>query len=298
MQSIRRALRARTAVWLSVLPLVPAAAGADDALGSRPDAHAPLGVMGDHLDHAGEWMPSYRWSRMRMDGNRSGTSPEGLRSIIGTPGAPGPFMVAPTDMDVEMDVLGLMVAPTSRVTLMGMLPYVRKTMHHLRRDGIHFRTSAEGLGDVRGRTLVMLFRNAHHRVHLNAGLSFPTGSVSERDALPAPLLRQRLARASVDVVAQHLGAARGIGVGERRGRRRRPEPEHGAHRRPEPARRAPPRAVGRREPLRAARPAGPPPLRRGGGLPRPRVARRAPARERLAHRGGLAARFHGGTVDH
>lgn len=39
-----------------------------------PDDHAPLGVMGDHVHNAGEFMVSYRFSRMSMEGNRDGTS--------------------------------------------------------------------------------------------------------------------------------------------------------------------------------------------------------------------------------
>lgn len=190
MRSIPGALRAVLPPALALL--CATAAPADGGFGARPDAHAPLGVMGDHVHRAGEWMLSYRWSRMRMDGNRSGTRHASIPSIIGTPGDPGRFVVAPTDMDMEMHVLGLMVAPHDRLTLMGMLPYVRKTMDHLRRDGARFTTRSEGIGDFRAAALIELFAREHHRVHLNAGLSFPTGSVDERDDLPPPLFRQRL----------------------------------------------------------------------------------------------------------
>ena len=40
---------------------------------SRPDGHAPLGVMGDHTHGAGEFMLSYRFRYMNMDGNRGGS---------------------------------------------------------------------------------------------------------------------------------------------------------------------------------------------------------------------------------
>lgn len=45
----------------------------DNWVGARPDGHAPIGVMGDHTHKTGEWMFSYRYMQMHMDGNRDGT---------------------------------------------------------------------------------------------------------------------------------------------------------------------------------------------------------------------------------
>lgn len=39
----------------------------------RPNGHAPLSVMGDHTHDRGEWMLSYRYMNMQMDGMRNGT---------------------------------------------------------------------------------------------------------------------------------------------------------------------------------------------------------------------------------
>ena len=35
---------------------------------ARPDAHAPISVMGDHTHGEGEWMLSYRYMTMDMEG--------------------------------------------------------------------------------------------------------------------------------------------------------------------------------------------------------------------------------------
>ena len=40
---------------------------------TRPDSHAPLGVMGDHAHGKSEWMLSYRFMAMGMEGLRDGT---------------------------------------------------------------------------------------------------------------------------------------------------------------------------------------------------------------------------------
>ena len=35
---------------------------------ARPDGHAPISVMGDHMHKMGEWMVSYRYMTMDMEG--------------------------------------------------------------------------------------------------------------------------------------------------------------------------------------------------------------------------------------
>ena len=35
---------------------------------ARPDGHAPISVMGDHMHEMGEWMVSYRYMSMEMEG--------------------------------------------------------------------------------------------------------------------------------------------------------------------------------------------------------------------------------------
>lgn len=40
---------------------------------ARPDSHAPIGVMSDHVMDEDEIMLTYRYMKMRMDGNRTAT---------------------------------------------------------------------------------------------------------------------------------------------------------------------------------------------------------------------------------
>ena len=65
---------------LCVAPLAISSALADD-IASALD-HGPIGVMGDHRHNKGEWMVSYRYMHMDMQGVQIGTSdadPEGVR---------------------------------------------------------------------------------------------------------------------------------------------------------------------------------------------------------------------------
>lgn len=145
----------------------------------RPDSHAPIGVMGDHMHKKGEWMASYRYRAMDMDGNLNGTSSVSNQTVLKA------YPVAPTGMNMSGHMFGLMYAPSDDVTMMLMLPVVDKSMDHINRKGATFRNAiSAGLGDVRVGALVKLWENDKHHLHFNAGISLPTGSTSVRTTTP------------------------------------------------------------------------------------------------------------------
>ena len=90
--------------------------------------HAPIGVMADHRHKKGEWMTSYRFMHMDMSGNRDGTdslSPEEIVTTVANPFANPPMMpstlrVVPTDMPMQMHMVGGMYGLSDRITLMAM----------------------------------------------------------------------------------------------------------------------------------------------------------------------------------
>jgi hypothetical protein len=157
------------------------------AAGSRPDAHAPIGVMGDHTHEAGGLMLSYRFGYMRMSGNRSGATHQSPGDVLQRG-----FAATPLDMDMQMHVFGLMIAPTDWLTVMAMLPLVDLGMDHVNVMGRRFRTRSDGVGDLRLTGLWPLWQRDGHRLHLNTGVSFPTGSIDHEDDLPGSPGRVRL----------------------------------------------------------------------------------------------------------
>ncbi len=167
----------------------------------RADRHAPLGVVGGHMMMKGKWMLAYRYMRMEMEDNLIGTdsvSPEEIATTIpnrffGMPGQPPTLRVVPTEMTTQMHMFGAMYAPTDWLTLAGMIPYVDKSMDHVTFMGGAgttrlgtFTTESSGLGDVSLMGLFRAYDSGAHRIHLNAGLSFPTGSVDEEDQVLTP----------------------------------------------------------------------------------------------------------------
>jgi len=162
---------------LSTLSLVvmPSSANATPS----PDAHAPIGVMGDHNHKQGEWMTSYRYSSMQMKGNRNGDRDVSTADVLNN------FMVAPTKMTMEMHMFGLMYGVSDELTLMGMLPYTSISMDHVNRMVVNFTTETRGVGDAKLSGIYTLSENGDRKILLNAGISLPTGSIDERDDTPA-----------------------------------------------------------------------------------------------------------------
>ena len=185
-------------IALSVFCLCSIAAWAN----TRPDSHAPIGVMGDHVHKKGEWMMSFRTMRMSMHGNRNGTSSLSPEDIVQTqknafaamPMQPANLRVVPTKMNMEMQMLGAMYAPTDRVTLMAMTSYKNTEMDHLtfmggigvQRLGT-FTTETSGLGDTQVSALFQLGSGIDASWHGTLGVSLPTGDNEEIDEILTPM---------------------------------------------------------------------------------------------------------------
>lgn len=190
----------RLAAAVAVTLFMIAAALADSA--SRPDDHAPISVMADHYHNAGEWMLSYRYMRMDMSGNRLGSDridPDTIATtaanrFFGQPMQPPTLRVVPTAMSMDMHMLGTMYAPSDGITLMAMVNYLIKDMDHLTYAGPtgsevlgRFTTRSEGLGDASISALIRLYEQNGQRLHLQAGLSLPLGSITKRDRILTPM---------------------------------------------------------------------------------------------------------------
>lgn len=171
------------ALLLAGLLIHTTGASAQEHVHHHSSDRAPIGVMGDHTHNAGEWMLSYRYMTMEMRGNRDGSDRIGVSEVLDD------FRVAPTDMTMDMHMLGIMWAPNNDLTLMLMLPWIENEMDHRTRMGGRFTTESDGLGDIKATALVRLRQWRGQQVHLNAGISLPTGSIDEKDDTPMGRVR-------------------------------------------------------------------------------------------------------------
>lgn len=160
--------------------------------------HAPIGVMGDHRHARGEWMVSYRLMHMDMGGVQIGTDdvdPDTVVTTIpnrfsGMPGQPPTLRIVPESMRMDMHMVGVMYGLTDRITLMAMGSYLAREMDHTTYQGGmgttvlgEFRTAPDGFGDTRLAALVGLTDD----IHLNLGISVPTGSIEETGEALTPM---------------------------------------------------------------------------------------------------------------
>lgn len=162
------------------------------------DAHAPIGVMGEHHHKQGEWMFSYRYMTMNMEGNIDGSdsiSPDETVSTLSNPyGPPDNVRVVPTEMTTNMHMLGGMYAPSNNLTIMVMVNYLEKEMDNItyqRMTGTTrlggFTAKTRGLGDTNVSGIWRINNTETQNLYLNLGLSLPTGSIKEEDQVFNPM---------------------------------------------------------------------------------------------------------------
>ena len=122
---------------------------------------------------AGKWMVGYQLMSDKMDGNLAGAGNISEASILKR------FFAAPTDMTMQMHMGMVMYAPTDRLTLMALVPYVRKEMNHLTTDGVRFAERTDGIGDteLRGMYSVHETKEPRQWLLLSGGVGVPTGSI-------------------------------------------------------------------------------------------------------------------------
>jgi len=151
----------------------------------RPDAHAPIGVMGDHLHQKGEFMISLRYMTMFMKGNISGLDNVSDETIYNN------YMVAPQKMNMDMYMLGIMYSPSNKLTLSVMQNFLRKNMDLTTKMTINnmpmlddFSTESSGLGDLKVGVLYGIFNNNEKSLHFNTSFNIPVGNVSKKDDTP------------------------------------------------------------------------------------------------------------------
>ncbi len=187
-----KSLIKNTLLFLAILSAAHAATSPSGThLHVRPDAHAPISIMSDHTHKKGEWMLSYRFMQMNMDGMRSGTNRVSSAEVLAAD-----YTVIPEQMTMDMHMFGLMYAPTNDLTLMVMGNYQEIEMSHkllglpplIAANGGSdtFTTKSSGFGDLKIGGLYNLYQNERRKLHAGLSLSLPTGSIDETDNTPKP----------------------------------------------------------------------------------------------------------------
>ncbi len=157
---------------------------------------ASVKAAGSHRHKTGNWMLSYRFMRLVKSGHRIGTdkvSPEYIvTNIINSVGQT--LRVVPRKLTVDKHVFGAAFTLTDRVTLMAMIPYIRKKMNLITFRGARgaerlgtFTVRSQGFGDPQISARTRLYSDAMHRLDLSMGLRLPVGSIDKRGTALSPM---------------------------------------------------------------------------------------------------------------
>ena len=132
-----------------------------------------------HIHPAGMWMVGYKFMRMAKHGLGSGTDNVDQNSVSPVGNKPFGYMMTPTNMTMDMQMLMIMYGVTDKLSLMVMGNYQAMKMDMLMNMGMGnfddppMRTN--GFGDTE---LTASYGIAKYFV-VSLGLSIPTGSISE-----------------------------------------------------------------------------------------------------------------------
>ncbi|HVD97402.1 MAG TPA: hypothetical protein VNB90_04295 [Cytophagaceae bacterium] len=155
----------------------------------RPDFHAPIGVMIDHIHEPRQWMVSYRYMGMYMNGNLRGSERISQNDIYQN------YIMSSDRMNMQMHMLMAMYGLSRKITLMGMLNYVNNSMNmsmmmygmmdmstmsmmDMSDTKMTATSRTSGFGDTKLYILYSLYKGDNHQLLLSGGLSLPTGNIS------------------------------------------------------------------------------------------------------------------------
>ncbi|MGE4481457.1 hypothetical protein [Acidocella sp.] len=172
---------------------------------------APANIQGATMIPAGKFMVGYSYMNMNMSGNYLGdsrVSPEDIVTAISSStrlsnGEQEKYRVVPTSMTAQIHMLKAMYGVTDRLNLMIMAKYIQKWMRMTTfagKSGANvLGTSAaqtSGFGDTSIGALWRIHQDRHNHVHLNFGISLPTGSTTKTATMLSPSGKYMTMRAS------------------------------------------------------------------------------------------------------
>lgn len=139
------------------------------------DDPTPAGVMISHAHAKKEWMVSYRYMNMAMNGAMTGSRFAGDGEILSQ------YAALPKDMRMNMHMLMLMYGVTDRLTVMGMFHYNTAWMKMSMLMGSAYRAhtmKTAGVGDVKLNAIYAIVKQHNRQLLLSLGASLPAGSVN------------------------------------------------------------------------------------------------------------------------
>ena len=171
----------------------------------------PAGVSGAAMVCQGQVMAMYMPMYMNMEGNYIGADKVSTATLLKTPNltgnGPANLRIIPGAMDADMNMFGVTYGVTDAVNVMVMGNYVDKDMTMTTYSGMGSSMMSpkvlgtqtygtDGFGDVSVVGMVRVYEDGINHVHVNFGLSLPTGSTTEQMNMLSPMGTYMLMRAN------------------------------------------------------------------------------------------------------
>ncbi|MEI8280028.1 MAG: transporter [Bacteroidota bacterium] len=142
----------------------------------------PLGIMTDHVHPKGEWMVSYTYMNMMMNGNIIGDKKTSDNTVYQK------YSMAPESMSMQMHMLMLMYGLNDRLTMMLMQGFTMGNMSMnmdpnmpnmpgMTPGDTRMSTLSSGFTDTKIFGLYMLADKENYRVVASMGINIPTGTI-------------------------------------------------------------------------------------------------------------------------
>lgn len=147
--------------------------------GLQPDALPPIGVSEAVVPPSGGLLLHYGIARAKMADNFNGAT------RLSTAGVLEDFQIAPLTNTTRTHLFGAMYAVNERITLAAAGVYSRSSMNHVTGANEEFTIQAAGFGDLSLAAIIALRRFGPVRALLRAGVSLPTGSITNTDEMPS-----------------------------------------------------------------------------------------------------------------
>ncbi len=158
--------------------------GHDHGMHMGPGANMVFNpAFGDDIYHShptGMWMANYKFMHMGMNGLKEGSTSQSLEGVSPAAGKPR-YMMTPTDMTMDMQMLMIMYGVTDRLTLMGMGNYLSTTMNMVMNMGMGKGNSTQapmrtsGFSDTELRGIYKI----NEQFNGSIGVSLPTGDIRQ-----------------------------------------------------------------------------------------------------------------------
>ncbi len=158
--------------------------GHDHSMHMGPGANMVFNpAFGDDIYHthpADMWMVNYKFMHMGMNGLKDGSTSQSLEAVSPPTGKPR-YMMTPTDMTMDMQMLMIMYGVTDRVTVMGMGNYVANSMNMVMNmnNGMGNMTQApmrtSGFADTELRGIYKISESFNGSL----GITLPTGDIRQ-----------------------------------------------------------------------------------------------------------------------